>query len=93
MERKANLEVIPILFGIILAASLTAFISTFNFAFADKKLQFEISDCPVQGNSTYERSGPCPDMRSLTKVDNEFDKKPIDSTVPMISESMNPFGP
>ena len=93
MERKANLEVIPILFGIMLAASLTVFILTFNFAFADKNLQFEISDCPVQGNSTYERSGPCPDMRSLTTVDNEFDKKPIDPSIPKISESMNPFGP
>jgi hypothetical protein len=93
MERKDILGSILILFGTLLAASLLEFNWTFNLASADTNLHFEIFDCPVQGNSTYEKSGKCPDMRSMTSVDNSFGKEESDSRLPIASGPVNPFGP
>jgi hypothetical protein len=93
MERKDIFGSILILFGTLLTASLLEFNWTFNFASADTNLHFEIFDCPVQGNSTYEKSGKCPDTRTMTNVDNSFGKEQSDSRLPMISGLVNPFGP
>jgi hypothetical protein len=81
----------------------------FNLAFANAKdIQFEISDCPVQRTSSYEMSGPCPQMGTETKVDKSSDNnmvksettinkssetRPIYSTLPGSLEPIDPFGP
>ena len=93
MERKDIFGSILILFGTLLTASLLEFNWTFNFASADTNLHFEIFDCLVQGNSTYEKSGKCPDMRTMTNVDNSFGKEQSDSRLPIVSGPVNPFGP
>jgi hypothetical protein len=92
MERKDIFGSILILFGL-LTASLLEFNWTFNFASADTNLHFEIFDCPVQGNSTYEKSGKCPDVRTMTNVGNSFGKEQSDSSIPMSLGPVNPFGP
>src|SRR6266496_2199105 len=57
MGNESNL----FLLGILLFATFLIVICTFNFSFAKvKNIQFEISECSVQRNSTYEKSGPCP---------------------------------
>jgi len=71
---------------------------TFNLAFAkNKDMQFEISDCPVQRTATSEKSGPCTEMRTRTRLDNSFDKnsKPtaIHSNLASSLEQVDPFGP
>jgi hypothetical protein len=81
----------------------------FNPAFAkNKDMQFEISDCPVQSTATTEKSGPCPEMGTGTKLDNSFDNNmvksqtamdknseptPIHSNLADSLEQVDPFGP
>jgi len=94
MEKETNLAILPILFGIILAIGLSIVIWTFNSAFAkSENLQYEILDCTVQRNSTYEKSGSCTDTGVETKVDKLVETKPIDSTEHEVSELIDPFGP
>jgi hypothetical protein len=93
MERKGNLNLILILSGILLTVGLLEFNWTFSFAFADTHLHFSISDCPIQGNSTYEKSGQCPDMRTIQNEDNGIRNEQSDSSKPMMSGPVNPFGP
>ena len=91
MGKETNLAIPPILFGIILAIGFSIVIWTFNSAFAkSENLQYEILDCTVQRNSTYEKSGPCTDTRVETEVDKIVEQIPIDSTEPKVSD---PFGP
>lgn len=53
------------LIGIVLSVITLVAIGTFNFSFAKvQNVRFEIAECSVQGNSTYEKSGPCPDPNS-----------------------------
>ena len=53
------------LIGIVLSVITLIAFGTFNFSFAKvQNVRFEIADCSVQGNSTYEKSGPCPDPNS-----------------------------
>jgi hypothetical protein len=67
MENEAKLIVL----GIIIATSFLTVSWTIDFAFAENKnFQFEISDCSIQRNSTYEKSGPCPDLGTERTVDN-----------------------
>ena len=82
---------------------------TFNLAFAkNKDMQFEISDCPVQRTATTEKSGPCTEMGTRTRLDNSFDNnmvksqtlmnknskpKPIHSNLASSFEQVDPFGP
>lgn len=93
MERKDIFGFILILFGTLLTASLLESNWTFNFASAETNLHFEIFDCPVQSNSTYEKSGKCPDTSTMTNVDNSFGKEQSDSSIHMILGPVNPFGP
>lgn len=93
MERKGNLSLILIIFGILLTVGLLEFNWTFSFAFSDTNLDFAISDCPIQGNSTYEKSGQCPDMRTIQNQDNRIRNEQSDSSEPMTSGPANPFGP
>ena len=81
----------------------------FNVAFAkNKDMQFEISDCPVQSTATTEKSGPCPEMGTETKLDNSFDNSMVKSQTAMDKNSeptpihsnsagslepVDPFGP
>jgi hypothetical protein len=79
----------------------------FNLALAkNKDMQFEISDCPVQSTATTEKSGPCPEMGTGTKLDNSFDNnmvksqtamdknsEPIHSNLADSLEQVDPFGP
>ncbi len=92
MERKGNLSLI-LLFGILLTVGLLESTRTFSFAFADTDLEFAVSECPVEGNSTYEKSGQCPDMRTIQNEDNRIRNEQIDSSKPMTSGLANPFGP
>jgi hypothetical protein len=49
------------LIGIVLSVITLIATGTFNFSFAKvQNVRFEIAECSVQGNSTYEKSGPCP---------------------------------
>lgn len=74
--------------GIILATSLWTVIWTVNFAFAkNKNFQFEISDCTVQRNSTYEKSGPCTDLATEPTVDNTVQKHMVEPQIKMDSVS------
>ena len=53
------------LIGIVLSIIILIAIGTLNFSFAKvQNVRFEIAECSVQGNSTYEKSGPCPDPNS-----------------------------
>jgi hypothetical protein len=81
----------------------------FKLAFAkNKDMQFEISDCPVRRSATTEKSGPCPEMRTGTRLDNSFDNNmvksqtamdknseptPIHSNLASSLEQVDPFGP
>lgn len=93
MEKETNLVTLSIVFGIILTIGLSLVIWTLGSAYAKSgKLQYEISDCSVQRNSTYEKSGPCTDTSIETNVDKSIETKPIDSFEPKVLE-LNPFGP
>ena len=81
------------LFGILLTVGLLESTPTFSFAFADTNLEFAVSDCPIQGNSTYEKSGQCPDMRTIQNGDNRIRNEQFDSSKHMTSGLANPFGP
>ena len=81
----------------------------FNLVFAkNKDMQFEISDCPVRRTATTEKSGPCLEMRTGTRLDNSFDNNmvkshtamdrnsdstPIHSNLADSLEQVDPFGP
>ncbi len=81
----------------------------FNLAFAkNKDMQLEISDCSVQRTATTEKSGPCPETGTDTKLDNSFDNSvvksqtamdknseltPIHSNLAGSLEPVDPFGP
>lgn len=73
----------------------------------NKNLEFEISDCIVQGNSTHERSGPCPNadveirieispsnniLEPEASLDESPETKADDYTLPDVPELINPFG-
>ena len=91
--------------GITLAMCLSTL--TFSSVSAkNKNLGFEISDCIVQGNSTHEKSGPCPDaeveigieispsdnmLEPEANLDEDPETQPADYTLPDISELINPF--
>ena len=93
MGKETNLVTVSIVFGIILTIGLSLVISTLGSAYAKSgKLQYEISDCSVQRNSTYEKSGPCTDTSIETNVDKNVETKQIDSFEPKVLE-LNPFGP
>ena len=97
-----------IVLAIILATSILAVVSNFNFAFAkNSDIRFEISDCPVQRTSTTEKSGPCPDIgaesnagnvpdnkivESESKVDKSSETSPVHSASPTGFEIIDPFG-
>ena len=92
MGRETNLVTLSIVFGIILTIGLSLVIWTLGSAYAKSgKLQYEISDCSVQRNSTYEKSGPCADTNIETNVDKSVETKPIDSFEPNVLD-LNPFG-
>jgi hypothetical protein len=93
MESKGNLSLILMLFGILLTVGLLESTRTFSFAFADTNLEFAVFECPVEGNDTYEKSGHCPDMRTIQNEDNSITNEQSDSSIPMTSERVNPFGP
>ncbi len=68
MSKESNLAMLSILFEIILtiiAPSVGAWPITSAYGKVsnnDQNLHFEIFDCTVQGNSTHEISGPCPEV-------------------------------
>jgi hypothetical protein len=83
MGNETNLVTFSIVFGIILTIGLSIVIWTLGSAYAKSdKLQYEISDCSVQRNNTYETSGPCTDT-SIETIDS-FELK---------ASELNPFGP
>jgi len=106
LEREIKPAILLILSGITLAMCL----STLTFSSVSAKnenLKFEISDCIVQGNSTHERSGPCPDadveigiemspsnniLEPEASLDKSPETKPADYTLPDF-ELIDPFGP
>ena len=68
MGNEENLSLLGAVLSIIIIMSISTFL---NFSFANaKNIRFEISACSVQGNSTYEKSGPCPDPNSKTELSN-----------------------
>ncbi len=70
------------------ATSLWTVILTVNFAFAkNKNFQFGISDCTVQRNSTYEKSGPCTDLATEPTVDNTVQKHMVEPQIKVDSVS------
>ena len=97
-----------IILATILATSILAVISNFDFAFAkNNDIRFEISECPVQKTSTTEKSGPCPDLgaesnagnvpdnkivESESRVDKSSETSPVHSASPTGFETINPFG-
>ena len=68
MSKEPNLATLPILFGIILTIIAPSVgVWTINSAYGKvsnnvKNVNFEIFECTVQGNSTHEISGPCPEV-------------------------------
>lgn len=99
MDNKITFACALLLLGI----SLVTFLSREPYAFAQNYNQpIEISDCPVQGNSTYEISGPCPDSEenggaSNTEYTQDSIGKPpeplkeTDTLLPDISGLADPF--
>ena len=80
MGNETNLVTFSIVFGIILTIGLSIIIWTLGSAYAKSdKLQYEISDCSVQRNNTYETSGPCTDTSIETNDYKNAETKPIDS--------------
>ncbi len=72
------------------ATSMSTGVWMFNLAFAKSKdIQFEISDCPVERTSTYEKSGPCPEMGTETKVDKSSDNNMVKPQIPIDKSSDN----
>jgi hypothetical protein len=63
MVRKDNLSFI-ILVGTLLAGGFLSW-TTFGLASADTNLQFAVSDCPIIGNGTEEKSGECPNIKTI----------------------------
>ena len=81
MSKEPNLATLPILFGIILTIIAPAVgVWTINSAYGKvsnnvKNVNFEIFECTVQGNSTHEISGPCPEVGGESPAVN-VDKSP-----------------
>jgi hypothetical protein len=81
MSKEPNLATLPILFGIILTIIAPSVgVWTINSAYGKvsnnvKNVNFEIFECTVQGNSTHEISGPCPDVGGESPAVN-VDKSP-----------------
>ena len=77
-----------IVIAIILATSILAVVSNFNFAFAkNNDIRFEISDCPVQRTSPTEKSGPCPDIGAESNAGNVPDNKIVESESKVVKSS------
>ncbi|MGA7006621.1 MAG: hypothetical protein WBY28_06050, partial [Nitrososphaeraceae archaeon] len=81
MSKEPNLATLPILFGIILTIIAPSVgVWTINSAYGKvsnnvKNVNFEIFECTVQGNSTHEISGPCPEVGGESPAVN-VDKSP-----------------
>src|SRR5262245_22773991 len=67
MKNEAKLAFL----AVILMALFSAFVYSISFVFAKSNgFQFQILDCTVQRNSTYEKSGPCPGSNAAPKIEN-----------------------
>ena len=81
MSKEPNLATLPILFGIILTIIAPSVgVWNINSAYGKvsnnvKNVNFEIFECTVQGNSTHEISGPCPEVGGESPAVN-VDKSP-----------------
>ena len=78
MSKEPNLAMLSILFGIILtimALSVGAWSINSVYGKVSNNVHFEIFDCTVQGNSTHEISGPCPEVGAESPEIN-VDKSP-----------------
>jgi hypothetical protein len=81
MSKVPSLATLPILFGIILTIIAPSVgVWTINSAYGKvsnnvKNVNFEIFECTVQGNSTHEISGPCPEVGGESPAVN-VDKSP-----------------
>ena len=78
MSKEPNLAMLSILFGIILtimAPSVGASPINSVHGKVSNNVHFEIFDCTVQGNSTHEISGPCPEV-SAENPEINVDKSP-----------------
>ncbi len=78
MSKEPNLAMLSILFGIILtimAPSVGASSINSVYGKVSDNVHFEVFDCTVQGNSTHEISGPCPEVGAESSEIN-LDKSP-----------------
>jgi hypothetical protein len=84
LENKYKL----ITLGTILLISMSTGVWMINLAFAkNNDMQFVISDCPVISTATTEKSGPCPETGTGTKLDNSFDNNMVKSQTAMDKNS------
>jgi hypothetical protein len=50
-----------VLLGILISFVVTTVTYNSNYTFArNKDARFEVIDCPIEGDSTFQKSGPCP---------------------------------
>ena len=91
MVRKSNLSFILMFFGTLFAGGLLNW--TFEHAYADKNLQFAISECPVVSNGVDEESGQCPDLKTIQSEGKLIGNEQSDAGSPITSGLVNPFGP
>lgn len=98
---------ISILIGSLVAGS---FLSLTNFGLAsaaDTSPQFTVSECPVVSSGTEERSGQCPDMKTIENDGNRIGNEQSNTSAPdehvveneqsvtstaITSGPVNPFG-
>jgi hypothetical protein len=106
MVRKGNLSFILLLFGAFLVGGF--FNWTFQLVYGDTSPQFTVSECPVVSSGSEERSGQCPDMKTIENEGNHIGNEQSNTSAPdertMNEQSVtsmestsaglgNPFGP
>jgi hypothetical protein len=96
MIKEVKLASLLLIAGILLIAAHHMDLSPLNSAFgktkaATKNVNFEIFDCVVQGNGTYEKSGRCPDSATEAFSDESaVSQKILPNAKPDQSEAPKP---
>jgi hypothetical protein len=96
MIKEVKLASLLLIAGILLIATHYMDLSPLNTAVgktkaATKNVNFEIFDCVVQGNSTYEKSGSCPDSATEAFSDESaVSQKILPNAKPEQSEEPKP---
>jgi hypothetical protein len=83
--------------SISLVATIVTYNSNYSFA-SNSDARFQVIDCTIQGNSTFQKSGPCPSSggelnqgSTITEPQNNFGSGIESGTTPPSLVASNPF--